>query len=112
MCVTIELNNIAVLANIGVTDSEQSKPQPLRITVSFTYDASHAQHSDDIADAVDYAHIRRDVLTLAATPVRLLEHLAHTIKTTITEQYPVESVHVRIEKPNAFADVEHVHVCN
>ena len=111
MCVTIELKNIAVLANIGVTDAEQSKPQPLRITVSFTYDASQAQRSDDIADAIDYAHIRRNVLTLAASPVRLLEHLAYAIKTNIAEQHPVQSVHVRIEKPNAFDDVEHVHVC-
>ena len=109
MCVKIVLKNIAVWANIGVTDAEQSSKQPLLITVSFEYDSGQAQRSDQLADAVDYANIRADVLTLAQPSVRLLEHLLYTIKTYITERYPIHSVHVSIKKPNAFSDVEYVH---
>jgi dihydroneopterin aldolase len=104
----IVLNDITVLANIGVTDAEQAQKQPLFITVSFEYDASQAQHSDRIEDAVDYASIRADIIALTQSPVRLLEHLLHRIKTHITQQYPVTNVQVAIKKPNAFSDVAYV----
>ena len=110
MCIKIVLNNIAVWANIGITDDERSTKQPLLITVSFEYDASQAQRSDRIDDAVDYANIRTDVLTLVQPPVHLLEHLVYTLKTHIAERYPIQAVHVSIKKPNAFSDVEYVNV--
>lgn len=53
--------------HIGITQAEQSTPQPLEFSVTFDFEATTASQTDDIADTVDYQVIYDTIKTVTQT---------------------------------------------
>ena len=70
----IFLRELKVETLIGVYPWEKRVPQNLRLDLEIALPNSHACHSDDIADAIDYAEIVRHIQsTLRSRHFNLLE---------------------------------------
>lgn len=99
----LELRGMRFLGRHGVTLDERMEPQPFEVDVLMWSSLNAAVRSDDLADTVDYSA----VFTLIADIVqgrsfRLIEALAGAIIEAVLESQPaVDSVEVRVRKPQA-----------
>lgn len=98
----LHIQSLEITASIGVYDWEKRAPRPLLAHISIAYDASAAVASDDINDALDYAHIAARVAeTAKARHYNLLETLVQAVGRAVLEIPRVAEVEVEITKPGA-----------
>jgi dihydroneopterin aldolase len=108
---TVYIKGLRAQAVIGVYEWERHVRQTLVIDLEMASDTARAAATDDIADALDYAAIARQVLDLAEhSTFQLVESLAHAIAQLIAQQFAVPWLRVRISKPGAVAEAEDVGV--
>jgi FolB domain-containing protein len=87
---------------IGLNDWEREKRQDILINMELYVDARAAARSEDIADALDYRSLTRDVLAHAESAGHhLVETLAHEIGRIAVVGHGAERAVVRVEKPGA-----------
>lgn len=101
----IFLREIRVDTLIGIYEWEKRVPQTLQIDLEIGLPNSRACHSDDIADALDYAKIIahiRDVLQ--SRHFNLLEALAEHIAQILLDDFRAPWVKVSVAKPQAIRD--------
>ncbi|MEO0454785.1 MAG: dihydroneopterin aldolase [Verrucomicrobiota bacterium] len=100
MKASVRLNDIEVMAYIGVPDEERAVAQLLKVSVDFDLPSSAASPSeDDIECTVDYAKVRETVIDVVQTkPRKLLETLASEIMTSLKSQFQLERIDLEIEK--------------
>ncbi|MFO7697456.1 MAG: dihydroneopterin aldolase [Anaerolineae bacterium] len=98
----ILIRDLMVRGIIGVNDDERVNPQDILINLILDVDMHAAGASDDIADAVNYRTIAKQVIayTESASPY-LVEKLATEIAALCLGHPGVERVTARIEKPGA-----------
>lgn len=109
----IELNGLEVDCIVGVLDVEQRTPQKLIIDVQVAFGAEPSARSADVAQTIDYAVLADHITRLAQCGRwRLLESLSMAIaRYCLAPPCPaearahVESVSVRIRKPNILPGV-------
>ena len=95
----IRLEQIEVLANVGVPDDERSQPQRLTISVSFWPTVSAAELNDSIECAVNYADVCEEVRRVVQTRRdRLIETLADALANRLLEGFRIKRVVVEIRK--------------
>ena len=89
---------------IGVYDFERIHPQPLSFDIEMTRCLRKAGKTDDLNEAINYAAVSEDVISLAKSlQPQLLETLAEAITTMILTKYHAETVTLKISKPDAVA---------
>lgn len=96
----IEIRGLWLESRIGVTESERSRSQPLRVSLRLDVgDLSGAAHADRIEETVDYDELAREIRSVAASsPRNLLERLAEEIARAVLCHPRVKSVSVVLEK--------------
>lgn len=96
---------------IGVYASEKLAPRPLLLDLQLGVDIKPAAASDRVRDALDYQAVK-DVVTkfVAAERVDLLETLAERLARHLFNEFPLDSLHLRIIKPGAVSGVKAVGV--
>jgi FolB domain-containing protein len=100
---TISLSNLVVEGKHGVDEQEKTIAQPFRIDLELTYDSIKAQQSDNIADAIDYAQLRKTIITtVQTTSFNLLERLAQHIADQLLRDQRIENLTLSIAKPAIF----------
>jgi dihydroneopterin aldolase len=73
----IELRDLRVLGVHGVLPEERQRAQPFSLDISAWVDTAAAQHSDDLADTVDYGALAQLAAEVVAQrSFQLLEALA------------------------------------
>jgi dihydroneopterin aldolase len=96
----IEIRDLRVLGVHGVLPEEKERAQPFSLDVVAWVDTAAAQHSDDLADTVDYgalAQLAADVV--AGRSYRLLEALAGRLADALLVSDPrLEAVEVTVRK--------------
>lgn len=98
----LRIIGLAVSARIGIHAWEQQVRQRLSIDLELETDAARTAASDDIADALDYGIISRDVADYVSTSeCRLIETLAERIAQRVLAGFPVAKLRVRVHKPGA-----------
>ncbi len=107
-------------AHIGVTEEEQSVPQPLSVDLELTGDIQ--TDSDRLEETVDYDAVCKKVLEIGRkTRLKLIETLADKIVEEILTAPLVRSVLVRVKKMNPplkeikggfVVEIERQRVCN
>ena len=98
----IFLRELKVDTLIGVYEWEKRVPQTLQIDLEIALPSSRACQSDDIADALDYADIVRDIQkALASRHFNLLEALAESIAQILLNDFKSPWVKVSVAKLNA-----------
>lgn len=74
-CITVE--DLEVLARVGVPEAERARPQRLLLTLLLGLDVSAAARTEDLARTVDYAAVAKEVREwLAAREWKLIETIA------------------------------------
>jgi 7,8-dihydroneopterin aldolase/epimerase/oxygenase len=100
----LRIIGLEVSTRIGIRDWEQQVLQRLSIDLELDTDAARPAASDDIADALDYGLIARDVVEFVrASRFRLIETLAERIAQRLLDSFPVAQLKVRVHKPGAVA---------
>lgn len=97
------LNGMEFFGRHGVMPEEQVLGQRFVVHVRMEGDFRAAGHSDDLADAVNYASVFNRVRErVEGPPVRLLERLASLIAEDVLSDWPqVVRVSVEVDKPGA-----------
>lgn len=98
----ILIRDLMVRGIIGINDDERVNPQDILINITLDVDTRPAGRSDDIADAVNYRTLAKQVIahTESSAPM-LVERLASDIARLCLQHAGVERVKVRVEKPGA-----------
>lgn len=101
MPISVGLDNYLVHGVHGFYDEEHLNAQPFNISIRV--DLSCTVEDGKIGTTVDYAQLQQavDAVVLNSEPIRLLETMAHRIAEMIQSSENVETVFVRIEKPEA-----------
>ena len=97
----VSLRGIDVYAHHGVHPAERELGQRFVIDVDLWADCSAAADSDSLGQALDYTAVHRAVNEgTAGTSFQLLEALAGHLCKLLLGSFPVETVRVRVSKPN------------
>ena len=95
----VRIEQIEVLAHIGVPDEERGQPQRLTISVTFWPRRAAAELNDNIDNAVNYAEVCDEVRRFVrARRDRLIETLADALATRLLEDYPIDRVAIELRK--------------
>jgi FolB domain-containing protein len=101
------IRDLRLRAVIGISELERKDRQDLVVNIEFDSDQACAEETDDMARAVDYRALNKDVIALVEGQQHvLIETLAAKIANACLKHDGVQAVRVRLEKPGAlrFAD--------
>ena len=85
----------------GVNPEERALGQEYLVDLAVEMDLGRAGRSDRLEDTISYAHIYRTVReVMEGEPRNLLEAAAQSIADRVLEDFPVDSVFVRVKKPH------------
>lgn len=106
----VRLEQIELLAHIGVPDDERSQPQRLTISVTFWPKTQAAGLSDDINQAVNYAEVCDEVRRFVhSRRARLIETLADALAGHLLATFEIRRITIELRK-YILPDVEFVSV--
>ena len=98
----ILIKDLFLRAIIGINDDERTERQDVLVNLIVETDTRKAGNSDDIADAVNYKTLTKQVIGLVENSRFLLvERLAEEIAKLCLEDSQIERVSVTVEKPQA-----------
>lgn len=98
----IFLRELKVDTLIGIYEWEKQVPQTLQIDLDIAVPDSRAGETDDIADALNYADVVRDIQrALASRHFNLIEALAETIAQILLNDFKSPWVRVSVAKLHA-----------
>ena len=105
------IQGLEVETIIGVHAWEKRMPRPLILDLQLGVDTKPAAASDRVRDALDYQAVK-DAVTLFVEKERvdLLETLAERLARKLFEEFPLDSIQLRITKPGAVVGVKAVGV--
>jgi len=101
MTTRVGLESYEVMAKHGVFDYEKDEPQPFIVSIwaTLTSDVTH----DKITQTLNYADLQAavDSEIVNSEPVNLMETLCGMLVSNISQNLIVDSISIRIEKPDA-----------
>ncbi len=98
----IFINDLVVSGIIGINPDERVTKQDVVVNVIMWVDTSPAAASDDIADAVNYRTVSKEIIShIEAGEPMLVERLVQEIADICLRDERVDSVEVSVEKPGA-----------
>ena len=107
---SIHIEQLEVLARIGVTEAERAKPQRLTLTITLWPKQTFEDLQDDIALSVDYSAVCAAVREMVQeSSNKLIETLATQLATHLLKVFPVELAQIEVRK-FVVADAKHVSV--
>lgn len=96
----IAIRGIHARGRHGWTSEERSTPQSLTIDVELELDLRRAGLSDDLADTVDYAMLRRRIVEIVqSSSFALIERLGAALIHALFEDGRIVRAELRIAKP-------------
>ncbi len=96
------IKNLRLRAIIGAYDIERNVKQNVILNISYAFDASKAQLSDNLEDTIDYQELVKVIAErVEESRFYLVERLADYIATLVMENKRIVWVKVRVEKPDA-----------
>lgn len=99
---SIELLGLREFGRHGVLEHERINGQYFSVDATLGLSISHAAHTDDLADTVNYAEVADSIRArIAGEPVDLIEKLAELIATDCLAFPQVVFAKIRVHKPDA-----------
>ncbi len=98
----IIIRDLLLRGIVGINPDERENPQDILINMVVYADIRPAAASDDIEDAVNYRTITKRIIQhVEASSDFLVEKLVTDIARIVLEEFGVQRVQVRLEKPGA-----------
>ncbi len=107
----IFIENIVTEAVIGIHQFEKVAPQKLIISVELGTDIRQAADTDDLQYALNYDAISRFIDNFTRnSQYELIETLAENLVKALFENFTMQSIKLRLQKPGAIALTQNVGV--
>jgi dihydroneopterin aldolase/D-erythro-7,8-dihydroneopterin triphosphate epimerase len=98
----IHIRELRLRCIVGTHDHERDKKQDVVLHISLRADLRRAGRSDDLADTVDYATLKRQIVDMVeASEFLLIERLAQAVADVCLADSRVQAATVTVEKPGA-----------
>ena len=98
----ILIKDLMLRCILGLSDEERHERQDVLINLILWTDLRMAAANDRIEDTVDYAALKKRIITLVeASQYHLAETLADRIANLCLEESAIQQVQVTLEKPTA-----------
>ncbi|MDV3504712.1 dihydroneopterin triphosphate 2'-epimerase [Marinobacter sp. M-5] len=108
---TVRIKNLLLRAYIGIKEEEINNQQDVLINVCLSYDGTNAINENDIAAALNYRTITKEIIRhVDGNRFALLERLTHEVLAIVMEHAAVTWAAVEIDKPHALRYAESVSV--
>ena len=108
---TVRIKNLLLRAYIGIKEEEINNQQDVLINVCLNYDGTNAINENDIAAALNYRTITKEIIHhVDGNRFALLERLTHEVLAIVMEHAAVTWAAVEIDKPHALRYAESVSV--
>ena len=96
---------------IGVYDWEKTTKQQLFLDIEMDWDSAKAAQDDDYQYALCYESVSNRLVELVSTqPIELIETVAEKVAQCIINEFNVQKVKVRVNKPGAVKQAANVGV--
>jgi 7,8-dihydroneopterin aldolase/epimerase/oxygenase len=95
----IEIAELEIQSNVGVSENERRTPQKLAVTLRFQITPPFGSLADEIAQTIDYGAVADEVRAVAASGSRLLiETLVAEIADGLMLRFPMASLEIELRK--------------
>ena len=95
----VEIKNLSINANIGVTAKERAKKQLLKVTLSFNYFVKSSLNLNNIENVKDYSSITKylkEKIKSSNSPT--LEHLIIKVSKDLEKKFKIKNIKIKINK--------------
>ena len=105
----IYIKNLRIETIIGIFDWEKKIKQVISIDLDMGNDITQAAKTDNIAHALDYKNITKNlIIFIQNNPRELIETLAEDIAIYLQEEFSIPWLKLRLSKPGALRNSEDV----
>ena len=95
----VEIKNLSIRANIGITDNERAKKQLLKVTLSFNYFVNNSINLNNIKNVKDYSSITKYLKEkIKNSNSHTLEHLIIKISKDLEKKFKIKDIKIKINK--------------
>jgi len=96
------INDLDIETIIGIYDWERKIRQVVRLNLEMNTDVRRAAASDRIDDALDYKSVAKRLIGFVGeSDFQLVETLAERCADIVLDEFPVDWVRLRVDKPGA-----------
>tara|TARA_B100000965_G_scaffold395885_1_gene410041 strand:- start:2681 stop:3025 length:345 start_codon:yes stop_codon:yes gene_type:complete len=96
---TVEIKNISIPANIGITSKERAKKQILKVTLSFSYIVNKKKDLDKISNVKDYSKITKYLKKIITdSRFNTLEKLIDSTNKKLKKEFKLKNIKIKINK--------------
>lgn len=105
------IKNLQVYGILGIHPHEQRSPQRIQISLTVETDIQKASKSDDIRQTVNYSTLTDQIVQFVEkSHYRTIEALIQALADDILKNESINSLWLKIEKPNAVPRADSVGV--
>jgi FolB domain-containing protein len=95
----VEIKNLKVLANIGITPEERKKKQLLKVTLNFSYNVQKNKNLEKMLNLKDYSGITKSLKKfINESQYNTLEKLIISSSQMIEKKFMIKKVKIKINK--------------
>ena len=95
----VEIKNLSIKANIGITDKERAKKQLLKVTLSFNYFANNSLNLNNIENVKDYSSITKYLKEkIINSNSHTLENLIIKLSKDLEKKFKIKDIKIKINK--------------
>ena len=96
---TIEIKNISIPANIGITSKERARKQILKVTLTFSYIVNKKKNLDKISNLKDYSKITKYLKQIIVeSRFNTLEKLIEFTANKLEKKFKIKNIKIKINK--------------
>ena len=89
----VEIKNLSISANLGITERERKKKQLLKVTLSFDYKVKDSLNLNNINNVKDYSAITKFLKTyIKESKSHTLEHLISKISKALEKKFKIKNI--------------------
>ena len=95
----VEIKNLKVYANIGITSEERKKKQLLKVTLNFSYNVLKGKNLETMSNLKDYSSITKTLKKfINESRYKTLENLIISSSSILEKKFKIKKVQVKINK--------------
>ena len=95
----VEIKNLSIKANIGITAKERAKKQLLKVTLSFNYFVNSSLNLNNIVNVKDYSLITKYLKEkIKNSNSHTLEHLIIKVSKDLEKKFKIKNIKIKINK--------------
>ena len=95
----VEIKNLSIKANIGITAKERLKKQLLKVTLSFVYSIKNSLELNNIENVKDYSSITKYLKEkITNSNSHTLENLIIKLSKDLEKKFKIKDIKIKINK--------------